>query len=494
MKRIINSITLFVFLVSICACNDWLDETPPSQIPEEEQFKDETGFRQALIGCYIGMAKETLYGKNLTWYALELQDPKYVQNTMADWAPMATYSYKNSKAVSILENVWLEAYNIIANVNNALKFMETKASVLNPISYKVIKGELLAIRAMLHFDLMRLYGYGNLGERSDKDSKLTIPYVKDYSKELTAQKSYKETINLIIADLTAAIDLLKEEDPVTGKHDASYYASLNEDGFYNDRTWRLNYFAVKALLARVYMWEGSDASLLLARQEALDVIEEGEKAGLYTWVTNETIGTNLILSTEHIASLNVLTLSDKILDYFKLTPASTDYDVIMLSEESMNSIFSEEGEGSNADFRASVKMLYPSSNGNYVPLKLSQNGTTAASGSLNRIPLVRISEMFLIVAETYLKGTDVNTGTAAQYLTTLREKRSNFINISTYSQEQLLTCLTNEYRREFLCEGISFLYFKRIGAEVLPSSVTTMSDAAYVWPYPAIEFEMGLVQ
>lgn len=61
----------------------------------------------------------------------------------------------------------------------------------------------------------------------------------------------------------------------------------------------------------------SDASLLLAREEAKKVIEEGEKVNLYTWVTNDNISSNLILSTEHIASLNVLTLSDKISGYFK---------------------------------------------------------------------------------------------------------------------------------------------------------------------------------
>ncbi|MFR7808303.1 MAG: hypothetical protein ACLU4N_02870 [Butyricimonas faecihominis] len=45
--------------------------------------------------------------------------------------------------------------------------------------------------------------------------------------------------------------------------------------FFSDRTFRLNYFAVKALLARVYV-EGSDIHAS-ARQEASDVIREGER-------------------------------------------------------------------------------------------------------------------------------------------------------------------------------------------------------------------------
>ena len=56
MKTIIKNIVLCVILCTMVACDSWLDTTPPSQVPEEDQFDDEFGFRQALIGCYIGMA------------------------------------------------------------------------------------------------------------------------------------------------------------------------------------------------------------------------------------------------------------------------------------------------------------------------------------------------------------------------------------------------------------------------------------------------------
>ena len=62
MKTIIINIVLCAMLCTVVACDSWLDTTPPSQVPEEDQFGDEFGFRQALIGCYIGMADENLYG------------------------------------------------------------------------------------------------------------------------------------------------------------------------------------------------------------------------------------------------------------------------------------------------------------------------------------------------------------------------------------------------------------------------------------------------
>ena len=91
---------------------------------------------------------------------------------------------------------------------------------------------------------------------------------------------------------------------------------MNDDGFFSDRTFRLNYFAVKALLARVYMWEGSDASIALARQEASDVIREGERLGLYQWVTTDLVSTDPIHSTEHITSLNIPAFTDRLTDYY----------------------------------------------------------------------------------------------------------------------------------------------------------------------------------
>ena len=492
MKTIIINILLCAMLCTMVACDSWLDTTPPSQVPEEDQFDDEFGFRQALIGCYIGMADVDLYGKQLTWYSVEMQSGQYSIHTQAQIYAMGTYQYTTQRALSVLNSVWEKAYNVIANANNALKFIDKRQGVLDPISYRMIKGELLAIRAMLHFDLMRLYGYGNLANRTDKSTRLTIPYVKDYDKEITLQQTYDKTIELIINDLTNALGLLDDE-PITGKYPADYYDALNDDGFFSDRTFRLNYFAVKALLARVYMWEGSDASIALARQEALDVIREGELLQLYQLITTDVVSTDPIHSTEHITSLNIPAFTDRLSDYFLYNfLEGTAYNAIKLSEDGLEDIYYETGTGENADYRLE-KLFFRNSNGYYTPLKLAQDRSSGYL-KLNRMPLIRLPEMYLIVAESYLRGANINLTEAVSYLKTLREKRSNYIDISGYTRDELLTCLMNEYRREFLCEGVTFFYFKRIGATDIPNLTVEMSDEKYLWPYPAIEREMGHVQ
>ena len=70
MKTIIINIVLCAILFTMVACDSWLDTTPPSQVPEEDQFDNEFGFRQALIGCYIGMADVDVFGKQLRCFSL----------------------------------------------------------------------------------------------------------------------------------------------------------------------------------------------------------------------------------------------------------------------------------------------------------------------------------------------------------------------------------------------------------------------------------------
>ena len=80
-----------------------------------------------------------------------------------------------------IENIWLKAYNAIANINNELEYLEKEKSILDPINYAIIKGELLGLRAYVHFDLIRLFGYGNVAGREEVLSKETIPYVTEYT-------------------------------------------------------------------------------------------------------------------------------------------------------------------------------------------------------------------------------------------------------------------------------------------------------------------------
>ena len=65
MKKL-NYILCIITVVCTTACSDFLDVQPKTEIREDKMFENESGFKEALIGCYMLMGDGTLYGKNLT--------------------------------------------------------------------------------------------------------------------------------------------------------------------------------------------------------------------------------------------------------------------------------------------------------------------------------------------------------------------------------------------------------------------------------------------
>ena len=60
-KSITISIVMFAVLLT-SSCNTWLDVKPSNEKEREDQFSRVNGFRSALIGCYLNLKDQSLYG------------------------------------------------------------------------------------------------------------------------------------------------------------------------------------------------------------------------------------------------------------------------------------------------------------------------------------------------------------------------------------------------------------------------------------------------
>lgn len=493
---------LFILVGAVCmtSCESWLDETSNSEIREEDHFSTEVGFRQSLIGCYINMTDESLYGKELSWGMVETlgrQFQPYTTSASSSNYYIQNYNYKHSTTVARVENIWAKAYNVIANANAALAVIDEKETMMNPTNYSVIKGEFLAIRAYMHFELMRLYGYGNWANRkAEIDAKYAVPYVTSVSKNPTDQVKTSEFFKLLIADLEEAAKYLAE-DPVTGKHEWSHYEELNEDGFYDYRNLHLNYYAVKALQARVYLWEGSADSKAKALAAATEVIDDyytnAVSAGnVVRWMGDTDFNSYPALALEHIFGLNINAerFNNLTAAYLKTALADTDDDAYYLTNADTYAIY----ENSNTDYRF-TKLMQSQLTGTmvgFLPLKLHQTSGAQQLFSY-RIPLMRMPEMYYIAAECHLANKDVKA--ALDLLTVVRNQRGVYeVLDAAMSVEQAMEEIKKEYHKEFLLEGVMFYYYKRTGADVLPNMDTPMTDEQYVLPYPEFELQNGRIQ
>ena len=504
-RQFIYMLFVLAGAAGLTSCENWLDETSHSEIRDEDHFSTEEGFRQSLIGCYINMTDESLYGKELSWGMVEVLGRQFQPyNTTASTTnyQIQNYNYKHNTTVSRVEAVWSKAYNVIANANAALAEIDNRKAVLDPTNYSVFKGEFLAIRAYMHFELMRLFGYGDWANRkAEIDAKYAVPYVTTVSKNLTEQVKTSEFFKLLIADLEAAAEYL-QEDPLTGKHEWSWYEDLNADGFYNFRNLHLNYYAVKALQARVYMWEGSADSKAKALVAATEVIDNyfarSGSMGDYNymrWMSDADYSNYPAMAMEQIFALNVngerftsLTSS-----YLKTSFLDTDEDVYYISTSDTYDIY----ENSNTDYRF-VKLLQAHLDGTrtgYLPLKLQQK----EGGNKNygyRVALMRMPEMYYIAAECHLANNDANdVKEALDLLTVVRNQRGVYEELdATMTAEEAMEEIRKEYRKEFLLEGVMFYYYKRMGIDLLPNREESMTDAEYVLPYPEFELQNGRIQ
>lgn len=66
-------ISLVGFLTfSFCSCSEWLDVQPKTEVKQDKMFESESGFKDALIGCYMPDGREFSCTSGLTYTFLEV--------------------------------------------------------------------------------------------------------------------------------------------------------------------------------------------------------------------------------------------------------------------------------------------------------------------------------------------------------------------------------------------------------------------------------------
>lgn len=493
MKKGIIYSGILSFCVLLSSCNSWLDVEPKTEIKGDKMFENESGFKDALIGCYMLMAESSLYGKEMTVCFLDVLAQQYELTTSNNYKNASEYNYENT--TSIVDGIWQKTYRIIANINYLLEMLEERKDILHPTNYAIIKGEAIGLRAFLHFDLLRIFGWGNLVNEPANLEKLCIPYVTEYSKVLTKQSTVKEILSYIHKDLDIADQLLNEYDSYGTAVKNDEYELPNNDGFYTNRRNRFNYYAVKATQSRVYMWEGK-------YQEALNAIEDlFVKNELVSWVNPDNsihVEENLrdlSYTVEHIFNLDVNNMYESLRPYVEKYQIKTDFSVsdnqnYFYITKANGELLYEIADGTGlSDFRY-TRGLDKTDATAWTFLKFYE-ATESKSPGKNKMPLIRKPEIFYNAAECYNKLGD--TPKAIETLNRVRVARGilyekNLPN--TLSSEEVNTEIQKEWKKEFIGEGQMFFYYKRLGLTI-PNASLAPSDRLFVLPLPEEEIEIG---
>ena len=479
-------------MVTASSCDEWLSATSSMEIPSDKLFSTRGGFQDALSGIYIAMGEDDAYGKYYTWFANDLAAYPYV--AISELAPAAwqTHNYTHKTVKSEIASMWLKGYNIIAGINKILSELEVRCDVItSDVEYRLMKGELLALRAYIHFDLMRMFGIPDwTGENAFK---LTIPYVTVYSKEPVQQKSYAATAELLMWDIESALELLEDVDPVKGVVSDDFATTINDNGFWNNRTTHLNYYAVKALAARVYQWNNDTET---AARYAGEVIDEVFANDVVSWVDAEEIllsvsndSKDWSFSCEHIFSLQISELYSKV---YQIVLGNAPLYALYVYENLVSGILFpilQNGLTSGAEDIRGTALHLKYSGGGYLCYKLYGSSSYKAAYR-NRMPMIKISEMYYMVAENHIAR-----GENAEAIAALDQVRKNRgIKDELPADTDPMDELMKEYYREFISEGQLFYWLKHKGVNSSLSNEFSVKASDLVYPYPEDEINYGRKQ
>ena len=460
-KKIIVSIAIIPLLIS---CSDWLDVSSDTNILEKDIFKKGAGFRQALNGIYTKMGQAPLYGRELTWgFSSVMSDLYYKYDITSHMDLKSLYKdFLDGEIESdyarerVYDPIWANAYSVIANCNNLLSNAEkADVSIFQFAQWEkdIIIGEAKAVRALMHFEILRLFGYSKTEEGNQTKR---IPYVNDFYTIVPTYYSTQEVLDLIIKDLESAREHLADYD----LHIINFFTEERFDDeieidefegeeikFMAYRGSRMNYLASTLLLSRAYLFaENYDK----ADEYAKEIYKYGPKGEtpVIEFSKFYTFSSSISKTSKIVEEVLFASFNDDMID---------EYALLLGDGESLRIDDPEDYfEDEEVDYR--YARLF--SKDTDLSIRFTTKGTNE-----NLIPILRLSEAYHIMAECQArKGNLIG---ALDILDELRFSRKVDVKLTEKlagaSESEILDAIWNDIKRESMDDGrISWLY-KRIG-------------------------------
>ncbi|MBE9599265.1 RagB/SusD family nutrient uptake outer membrane protein [Pedobacter sp. MC2016-24] len=466
---------LYILLICLLAsgfssCKKWLDVKPGTQVLQDEMFSTEAGFNQALLGSYLQMGTG-LYADNLTMTTISAMGQNY--QTTSTGHPLlehAKYNYAAPTVKASIATIWSNMYKAIGGINNILAHVDQAKGIFFKNHYNLVKGEALGLRAYMHFDLLRMFGPVPINNGSVN----AIPYVTTFDKQVTLMSNTNQVIELCLKDLDEAEQLLSVYQ------DIAYNTGDNVDEFTNYTRNHFNYWAVKALKARIYLYAANKAK---AYQYAKEVIASAKFPFVDRSTFNLSSNQDRTFSTEHVFALNLPLIKALVDIRFRLDGnTSFQTQTFYLTSATMNTLF-DVATGGSTDYRYLYNIK--TSNGYSYSTKFWQDGISSLQLS-NQVPLIRLSEMYYIAAESTPNLTE-----ALELVNKIRTQRALTAIVTPFNETTRMQEIAKEYVKEFYAEGQLFFYYKRLGTLPVPRSAVVMTEKTYVFPLPDNEIEFG---
>lgn len=227
----LNILAFGIASFGLFSCNDFLDVESETSVVDVNFYKNVDDFEMALVGCYDGYQRTTSDGGVPIYLASEILSDECFGGAGAgdDRKFQLLDRFDLNEAPSfnnIFNDTWKSYYTAIFRCNTLLSKIESISWEGNEETKVRIEGETRYLRAILYFDLVRLFN--------------KIPLLTESSTENIPQSEPTAVYKLIAEDLKFAAENINYPAYTAP------WASAN-DG-------RVTQWAAKAMLARVFLF------------------------------------------------------------------------------------------------------------------------------------------------------------------------------------------------------------------------------------------------
>jgi hypothetical protein len=441
MKKIL---IIGMMLFTLGSCRKWLEITPEGQQLESDAVKTQADLNNILNACYDAMANH--YNGRVQFFN-ELMGDNLEKPQSGFTVPV--YQHTTNFFNSDVGGLYGDLYNVIFRLNFLLKKLDDGTiDVTAEFKTKTI-GEVKYLRAMLYFDLVRIwaqpYGY------SANNTHPGVVIRKTVDTTPKARATVAEVYAFILEDLNEAIANLPAAN--------GNYATMN---------------AAKALKAKVHFQMNDYENVKSICNDLIPQYQMDSTLNRFD---------NALSSSETIFSFVSTGVADN-----RAATYINNFRIVNPSNPSPNRLSKSmylEATADTADKRSKFYLIFNAGDASetYGITKFNADFLSNPISYLSQLKLMRAEALAILNSDLTTAIDDVNDIIERAYGSSNKNLPSNT------PAADVITMARKQRRLEFPCEGIRVQDLKRIGAKEDPSGSGSVMIRTSKWNCPGLALQ-----
>lgn len=447
-RNIKHTITSLLLITCMVSCSsDFLDIEPEQNVSAEQAITDVNTLQTAINGVYSKLQSSDYYGRSM-YVIPELMADNLALSTRNTGRYLDYDGFVVSEEDTFADGLWNTLYEVIVNASKAIEGGEKLEIVSGEQQEQInqLVGEAYALRALAHFDLVRLFAQPyNYTPDADHPG---IPVInRSEDNEISpARNTVKEVYEQVNTDLATALEKITADK----------------------KNGRFTSYAVKALAARSYLYQEDYTNAIKYSTEVID-------NGGFSLAGNENY---LDLWAEEFNSESIFEIVNTVADNAGTNGLGHYFDPGGYADALVTTDLFNLYDSNDARLGAIKKGSKTGAEENALFVYKFPRGTSRD----DNVRILRLAEQFLIRAEAYAKtGKDAE---ARADLLKVMERATPGASAAGESGDALVDRILLERRKELAFEGHRLFDLNRNKKDVRIIQSENIIEA----PYPNDKF------